>query len=196
MNNIVLATSNKNKVIEINQIINGKIEFIGLDFLGYKGEIPEDQSTLEGNAFQKSNYIFQIFGIPTLAEDTGLFVKSLDGDPGVYTARYASKNHSELSNIDFLLKNMNDIIDRSAFFKTVFCLITKNKTLYFEGKCNGTISIEPKGTAGFGYDPVFIPNGYTESFAELNYKIKNKIGHRGLALEKLIEYLEVGSLLK
>jgi len=189
MNKIVLATSNKNKVIEINQIVKGKIEFISLDSLGFEGEIPEDQDTIEGNAFQKSNYIFQLYGIQTLSEDTGLFVNSLNGEPGVYTARYAKRSQSELSNTDFLLNRMKGIKDRSAYFETVFCLISIKETLYFESKCYGEISLNPKGSEGFGYDPIFIPNGYVQTFAELDYKIKNKIGHRGLALKQLMDYL-------
>ena len=187
MKKIVLATANQHKVKEINQILKGKIEFIGLDELGFDGEIPEDQLTIEGNAHQKADFIFQKYGLATIAEDTGLFVNALGGEPGVYSARYALKQHSNLSNIDLLLKKLSSFEDRSAYFKTVFCLVTNNGIQYFYGICKGRIINNPSGVGGFGYDPIFIPDGYEITFAEMDSLTKNKISHRGIALENFIK---------
>ena len=187
MKKIVLATANQHKVNEINQILDGKIEFIGLDELGFDGEIPEDQLTIEGNAHQKADFIFQKYGLATIAEDTGLFVNALGGEPGVYSARYALKQHSNLSNIDLLLKKLTPFEDRSAYFKTVFCLVTNNGIQYFEGICKGRIINNPSGVGGFGYDPIFTPDGYEITFAEMDALTKNKISHRGIALENFIK---------
>ena len=187
MKKIVLATANQHKVKEINQILDGKIEFIGLDELGFDGEIPEDQITIEGNAHQKADFIFQKYGLATIAEDTGLFVNALGGEPGVYSARYALKQHSNLSNIDLLLKKLSSFEDRSAYFKTVFCLVTNNGIQYFYGICKGRIINNPSGVGGFGYDPIFTPDGYEITFAAMDSLTKNKISHRGIALENFIK---------
>jgi XTP/dITP diphosphohydrolase len=152
-------------------------------------DIPETAQTLEGNALLKANYIFEKFDCDCFADDTGLEVETLNGEPGVYSARYAGEANDAKANMKKLLQNLGDNKNRKACFRTVIALILNGKQQFFEGRIDGHISFEPQGTAGFGYDPVFIPNGYTQSFAELGIDEKNKISHRALAVKKLAEYL-------
>lgn len=189
MKEYVIATNNKHKVEEIQHVLGDKVNIITLRDLGCKDEIPEDQDTLEGNARQKARYIWDKFQKNCFADDTGLEVDALGGRPGVYSARYAGERCSFDDNIDLLLEEMEGKTNRNARFRTVICLIEEGKEFFFEGKCEGTITTERYGKKGFGYDPVFMPKGYGESFAEMSLDEKNKISHRGLATQKLIKHL-------
>lgn len=189
MKEYVIATNNKHKVEEIQHVLGDKVNIITLRDLGCKDEIPEDQDTLEGNARQKARYIWDKFQKNCFADDTGLEVEALGGRPGVYSARYAGDRCSFDDNIDLLLEEMGGKTNRNARFRTVICLIEDGKEFFFEGKCEGTITTERYGKKGFGYDPVFMPKGYGESFAEMSLDEKNKISHRGLATQKLIKHL-------
>ena len=157
--------------------------------LGINEDIPEDQQTLEGNALQKARFLYDRTGESCFADDTGLEVDALNGAPGVYSARYAGEAKTSLDNMALLLKNMSGIQNRKARFRTVIALILDGKEYLFEGIVNGTIAEEPRGTAGFGYDPLFVPDGYSTTFAEMDSEAKNAISHRGRAVEKLAAFL-------
>ena len=157
--------------------------------LGINEDIPEDQQTLEGNALQKARFLYDRTGESCFADDTGLEVDALNGAPGVYSARYAGEAKNSLDNMALLLKNMSGIQNRKARFRTVIALILDGKEYLFEGIVNGTIAEEPRGTAGFGYDPLFVPDGYSTTFAEMDSDAKNAISHRGRAVEKLAAFL-------
>ena len=157
--------------------------------LGINEDIPEDQQTLEGNALQKARFLYDRTGESCFADDTGLEVDALNGAPGVYSARYAGEAKNSLDNMALLLKNMSGIQNRKARFRTVIALILDGKEYLFEGVVNGTIAEEPRGTAGFGYDPLFVPDGYSTTFAEMDSEAKNAISHRGRAVEKLAAFL-------
>ncbi len=175
---------------EIADIIGDSLVLMDLSQVGYFGDIPEDQDTLEGNALQKAKFIYDRYHLDTIADDTGLFVPTLGGEPGVFSARYARNNNSILSNVDFLLSTLQGIENRAAYFRTIFALITTAGVKYFEGICEGRIIEQAKGSGGFGYDAVFVPNGFEETFAEMDAKIKNSVSHRFKALYKLRGYLE------
>lgn len=189
MEELVIATNNKHKVEEIQRVLGGKIKLISLKDLGCREEIPEDGTTLKENAYQKAKYVWDKYKKNCFADDTGLMVEALDGAPGVYSARYAGEHCSFDDNIDLLLENMERKTNRNAYFATVICLIQDGEPVYFEGKCEGCILTERYGRGGFGYDPIFMPKGYGESFAEISMEEKNKISHRGKATEKLIKHL-------
>lgn len=157
--------------------------------LGINEDIPEDQQTLEGNALQKARFLYDRTGESCFADDTGLEVDALNGAPGVYSARYAGEAKNSLDNMALLLKNMSGIQNRKARFRTVIALILDGKEYLFEGVVKGTIAEEPRGTAGFGYDPLFVPDGYSTTFAEMDSEAKNAISHRGRAVEKLAAFL-------
>jgi XTP/dITP diphosphohydrolase len=189
MEELVIATNNQHKVEEIRRALGNKIKLISLKDLGCREEIPEDGTTLKENAYQKAKYIWDKYKKNCFADDTGLMVEALDGAPGVYSARYAGEHCSFDDNIDLLLENMEGKTNRNAYFATVICLIQDGEPVYFEGKCEGCILTERYGRGGFGYDPIFMPKGYGESFAEISMEEKNKISHRGKATEKLIKHL-------
>ncbi len=189
MKKIVFATNNANKLDEIRQILANKYEVLGLSDIGFNEEIPETGNTLKENASIKSQTIFRKFNIDCFSDDTGLEVNALNGKPGVYSARYAGKNATYSSNVDKLLDDMEGMNDRSAAFSTVISIIMDGKEYYFEGRIEGVITLTRNGVGGFGYDPIFKPNGYKETFAEMLPEIKNKISHRALATEKLVEFL-------
>lgn len=157
--------------------------------LGINEDIPEDQQTLEGNALQKARFLYDRTGESCFADDTGLEVDALNGAPGVYSARYAGEAKNSLDNMALLLKNMSGKQNRKARFRTVIALILDGKEYLFEGVVKGTIAEEPRGTAGFGYDPLFVPDGYSTTFAEMDSEAKNAISHRGRAVEKLAAFL-------
>lgn len=186
---IVFATNNKNKLKEIQNILEGDIKLISLEELGCTEEIPEEQDTLDGNASQKAWYIYDKFGKNCFADDTGLEVQALNMEPGVYSARYAGEQKSSEDNMDKLLFNLKDKENRKAQFRTSICLIIDGKEHFFQGSVQGEILKERQGDEGFGYDPIFKPDGYNISFAEMDMKEKNKISHRGRATAKLVEYL-------
>ncbi len=186
---IVIATNNKHKVEEIRSLVGDRIKIISLSELGCKEDIPETGETLEENARQKARYIWEKYGKDCFADDTGLMVDALDGKPGVYSARFAGEKCSFDDNIDLMLEMMEGKTNRKAYFSTVICLIEQGEEKIFEGSCPGSILTERYGRGGFGYDPIFIPDGYGESFAEMSLEEKNKISHRGKATDKLIKYL-------
>lgn len=176
---------------EIKALLPGSIELLCLPDLGFTDEIPETSPTLQGNALQKAQFIFDKFNIPCFADDTGLEIEALEARPGVYSARYAGENKSAGDNIAKILEELNGIENRSAVFKTVIALVgVGSHPLFFEGIVKGAIIKEKKGTGGFGYDPVFMPIGYTKTFAEMSLDEKNKLSHRGIAVRKFAEWLK------
>ena len=187
--NLIFATSNQNKVLEIQKILPKKFNIKSLKDLNYFEDVPENENTIEGNAVFKAKYIYKKFNINVFADDTGLEVEALNGEPGVHSARYAGKTRNSEKNIKKLLKNLKNIKNRNARFKTVIALIIDNKLHTFSGIVEGYILGSPKGNNGFGYDPIFCPNGFDKSFAELTIKEKNLISHRSLAMKKLIDFI-------
>ena len=192
-NSLVFATNNQHKLEEIRSILGSRFEILSLNDIGCHVDIPETANTLEGNAIQKARYIVDHYGYDCFADDTGLEVPALGGEPGVHSARYAEgTDHNSEANMQKLLHRLEGVDDRRAQFRTVICLARKgdssNYTL-FEGVVKGTISKEKQGTEGFGYDPIFVPEGYNESFAQLGMDVKNHISHRARAVEKLVKYL-------
>jgi XTP/dITP diphosphohydrolase len=186
---LVFATHNSNKLKEIQQLLPPFIELVSLDTIGCTDEIPETANTLEGNAKIKADFVTNNYQLPCFADDTGLLVNSLNNEPGVYSARYASEQNDPQANMSKLLRKLENKNDRTAHFKTVIALNINGETHIFEGKVNGVITTTQKGQHGFGYDPIFKPNGYEETFAELPLSVKNSISHRGQAVQKLIAYL-------
>jgi|TARA_B110000495_G_C22960676_1_gene563124 XTP/dITP diphosphohydrolase len=186
---IIFATNNAHKLHEVRSLLGDSIELLSLNDIGFKEEIPETQPTIEGNASQKSHYIFERYNVPVFADDTGLEIEALNGEPGVYSARYAGPNCSFQDNCDKVLFNLKAKSNRVAHFKTVVSLIIDGKETQFEGIVNGKMLEEGRGNDGFGYDPVFQPDGFQECFAEMSLEQKNKISHRGIAVRKLVEYL-------
>jgi len=187
---LVFATHNKGKVHEIQYLIGEKIKILSLTDIGYIEEIPETGSTFNENAFIKANTIYQIYKKPVFADDSGLEVKALDGRPGVYSARYAGVGLKNFEpHIIKLLNELNGVEDRKARFRTVICFIINDQTYYFEGIINGQIIDHQRGNNGFGYDPIFVPDGYTKTFAEMDLAEKNKISHRSQAISKMIDFI-------
>lgn len=186
---LVFATHNPNKLKEIQQMVTDQIELINLDTIGCSTDIPETAQTLEGNAKIKADFVTNNYNLSCFADDTGLLVNALNGEPGVYSARYAGEHNDSNANMNKLLVNLKNKSDRSAHFKTVIALNLNGETHIFEGKIEGVITESKRGENGFGYDPIFQPNGYKETFAELPLSIKNEISHRAQAFKKLIAYL-------
>jgi len=189
MKKIVFATNNEHKLKEVRAMMPADVEIVGLADLPFYEDIPETANSLEGNAIQKAQYIYHIFGCDCFADDTGLEVTALDGRPGVHTARYAGITCNSSANIHKLLGELVGKTDRTARFRTVIALIINGEEYTFEGIVNGQIATKPSGKGGFGYDPVFIPDDMTQTFAELGDKIKNAISHRAQAIKKLVEFL-------
>lgn len=187
---LIFASSNKNKFIEVEKIIPKNIKLGNLIELNFFEEIPEKEDTIEGNATFKANYINSKFNVNVFADDTGLEVQALDGKPGVHSARYAGNECNSEKNITKLLKELKNIKNRKARFKTIIALVLNKKSYQFEGIINGEILLSKKGENGFGYDPIFKPDGYQKSFAELSIDVKNKISHRALAINKLIDFIK------
>lgn len=189
---LVLASRNKHKIQEMKELVQplGIEVFSALDFPDLE-EVEEDQPTLEGNALKKARYVHQITGLPALSDDTGLEVEALGGAPGVYSARYAGEDATYQDNVLKLLSEMSGTMNRSARFRTVMAFITSVEEKTFDGEIIGEILEEQRGAGGFGYDPVFKPNGFTKSFAELSSEIKNSISHRGRAVQKFVAFLKV-----
>lgn len=185
---LVFATNNRHKLQEVSAMLGDKFEILSLADIGCTADIPETSDTLTGNALQKARYVKEHFGIDCFADDTGLEVRALNGAPGVHSARYAGDHDSE-ANITRLLGELIDKNDRTARFRTVIALLKDNQEFLFEGIVNGRISEEREGHGGFGYDPVFVPDGYSNSFAMLGDDIKNTISHRARAVSKLVDFL-------
>jgi XTP/dITP diphosphohydrolase len=189
LNNLIFATNNQNKVEEVRAVLGKLFNIITLKEAGIDIDIPEPHDTLEANATEKSKTIFDITKQNCFSEDTGLEVEALNGEPGVKSARYAGEDRSFDDNIEKLLSKLEPFENRSARFRTVISLILDGKEYFFEGICNGKIISERKGNNGFGYDPVFIPDGADKTFAEMDMNWKNKFSHRKKAMEKLINFL-------
>lgn len=186
---IVFATNNPNKIKEVQAQLPEQFTLLSLADIGCFEDIPETSLTIEGNALQKAIYIKENYGYDCFADDTGLEVDGLDGAPGVFSARYASEQKNADDNMKKLLAELKEKPNRKAQFKTVIALILYGNTQSFTGICKGTILKEKKGTKGFGYDPIFQPEGFDLAFAEMSIEQKNKIGHRGKAVQKLIDYI-------
>ncbi len=189
MKKIVFATNNEHKLHEIKQMLGDHFDLVCLKDIGCNEDIPENCDTLEGNASQKSHYVFQKYDLNCFADDTGLEVEALNNAPGVYSARYAGPQRDSSDNVKKLLSELDKIKNRKARFRTVISLLINGQEILFEGIVNGLILTKARGEKGFGYDPVFQPDGYTVSFAEMDLGEKNKISHRGQAFRKLIDYL-------
>lgn len=190
MKTLLFATNNKHKLREIDEILGDEFKVLSLGDAGLDVEIPETMETLEGNAMQKAWFIFEKTGMNCFADDTGLEIDALEGRPGVYSARYAGEGCSFEDNIQKVLKELDGIDNRKACFRTVICFILDGKEHLFEGKIEGKIIKERKGEEGFGYDPVFIPQGHHQTFAEMPSYLKNGISHRGRAVSKMLKYLK------
>ena len=186
----VFATNNAHKLEEVTAILGDKIELLSMKDIHCNADIPETADTLEGNALLKARYIFENYHLDCFADDTGLEVESLGGAPGVYSARYADgQGHDSQANMNKLLKEMEEKNDRKAQFRTIISLIEKGEERQFEGIVKGQITREKRGESGFGYDPIFQPDGYETTFAELGSDIKNRISHRARAVAALCDYL-------
>ena len=188
---LVFATNNAHKLEEVAAILGDKVELLSLNDIGCQTDIPETAETLEGNALLKSSYIFKNYHLDCFADDTGLEVEALNGAPGVYSARYAGgEGHDAQANMLKLLHELDGKENRKAQFRTAISLILDGKEYLFEGVIKGEIIKEKRGNSGFGYDPIFMPEGYDRTFAELGNDIKNQISHRALAVQKLCEFLQ------
>ena len=186
---LVFATNNINKLAEVQKMLPNSIELLSLKDINCFDEIDETETTLEGNAKLKANYITDNFGYNCFADDTGLEVKSLDGKPGVYSARFAGEPSDSEKNMQKLLSELEHKNNRKAQFKTVVSLNLDDENYLFQGICKGEILTEKQGEKGFGYDPIFKPEGFSESFADMTQEEKNTISHRGIAIQKLVEFL-------
>ena len=186
---IVFATNNLNKLKEVQSLIPDHIKLLSLKDINCTEDIPETQPTIEGNAIQKANYVKSNYGFDCFADDTGLEVDALNGEPGVYSARYAGSQRNADDNMNKLLDNLNSFQNRSAQFKTVIALHINGELLTFTGICRGQITTQKFGDKGFGYDPIFKAEGYDQTFAEIALEEKNEIGHRGKAVRKLVNHL-------
>ena len=195
MKKLVFATNNKHKLAEVRAILGNQFDILSLNDIKCYEELPETANTLEGNARQKALYIHQHYHYDCFADDTGLEVQALDGAPGVYSARYAAlegtgEAHDSQANMNRLLRDLQYANNRKAQFRTAICLILDDKEYLFEGIVKGQITREQRGTSGFGYDPIFQPEGYSNTFAELGDDVKNTISHRALAVKELVEFLQ------
>ncbi len=184
---LVIASNNKGKIREIAPLVAG-LEVLSLQDIGFTADIPEPYFTFEENALAKASAIYQFSGKNTFADDSGICVNALSGAPGVISAHYSGERDDE-KNLQLILTELKGADDRSAYYKAVICLIWNNEVYYFEGVCNGQITDKKTGAGGFGYDPIFIPDGYTQTFAELSLEIKNQISHRGKAVRKMVAFL-------
>ena len=189
---LLFATNNQHKLREVREILGDAVQVLSLKDIGFESEIPETQETIEGNASQKARFIHDHTGMDCFADDTGLEIDALDGRPGVYSARYAGENCSFEDNIDKILEELKGIEKRTARFRCVICLILEGKEFLFEGKIEGIIINEKIGSGGFGYDPVFLPAGYKNTFAEMPAYLKNRLSHRGRAVSKMLRFLNEG----
>lgn len=186
---LIFATNNNHKLFEIRNALEGKIEILGLSEAGINEDIPETGSSFEENALQKAEFIFYKYQLNCFADDTGLEVEALNGRPGIYSARYAGDEHNFGNNINKVLLEMKDVTNRGAQFRTVIALVINGKINYFEGIIKGSLLTEKHGRQGFGYDPIFVPEGYSKTFAEMPIEEKNRISHRAIAVRKLAAFL-------
>ncbi len=191
MNKLVFATNNLHKLEEISQMIGDKFTLVSLHEIGCQEDIEETAETIEGNALLKAQFVHEKFGYDCFADDTGLEVEALQGRPGVYSARYADEAHNFEANMDKVLDELKGSQNRKARFRTVIALIHDGQEFLFEGIVHGIIIESRRGITGFGYDPVFVPDGYNQTFAEMSLLEKNRISHRAIAVEKLISFLKI-----
>ncbi|MBQ5843263.1 MAG: non-canonical purine NTP diphosphatase [Alistipes sp.] len=194
MGKIIFATNNAHKLSEVQALLGDAFELVTLKECGITEDIPETAATLEGNALQKARYVFEKTGADCFADDTGLEVEALGGEPGVHSARYATDGHDFAANNRLLLKNLEGQSNRKARFRTVIALILEGKEYLFEGIVEGTIATRESGCEGFGYDPLFVPSGEIVTFAQMSAEAKNAISHRGRAVAKLVNFLKDGKL--
>jgi len=187
---IVFATNNQNKIAEIKDMLPKEIELLSLQEINCNEQLPETQNTLQGNAMQKAEFVFQNYGFNCFADDTGLEIKALNNEPGVYSARYAGEECNAEDNMRKVLQKLEGENNRKAKFRTVIAQIIDGKESYFEGACKGKIMEEKSGEKGFGYDPIFKPKGFEKTFAAMTKQEKGAISHRGLATKKLVEFLQ------
>ena len=192
---LIIASSNQNKLLEFKKILGDKITLYNLSDYNINKEIPEDEDTIKKNAMFKAKFIYDQTGKNVFADDTGLEIDSLNGEPGVYSARYSGKEKNSEKNMQLVLNNLKNKIDRKARFKTIISLIHYGKCLNFEGIINGEITHKRRGMNGFGYDSIFQPNGYSMTFGEMENGEKNRISHRSIAINKMINYLKENNLL-
>ena len=187
---LVFATNNRYKLQEVRDIVGNRVEVLSLSDIDCYDDIPETADTLQGNALIKARHIYEKYGLDCFADDTGLEVEALDGAPGVYSARYAGEECDSEANMRKLLENLTEKNNRNAQFRTVIALIIDGKEMLFDGIVKGTIATEKRGDSGFGYDPVFIPEGHAESFAQMSGEMKNSMSHRFRATQQLGNYLK------
>ncbi len=186
---LCFATNNEHKLREVSQMVRTDFRIVSLQEIGCTEEIPEESDSIPGNSMAKAEYVFRNYGINCFADDTGLEVDALNGEPGVHSARYAGEGKISDDNVNLLLDNLGNSLNRSARFRTVITLIIDGNIRQFEGIINGSITDTKRGVNGFGYDPVFVPEGYHLTFAEMSPEEKNRISHRAIATEKLLRYL-------
>jgi len=192
---LIIASHNQNKLIEFKKILGDKITLYNLSDYNLNKEIPEHEDTIKKNAILKAKFVYERTGKNVFADDTGLEIDSLNGEPGVHSARYSGKEKNSEKNMELVLNNLKNINDRKARFKTIISLIHNGKCLNFEGIINGKITLKKEGTNGFGYDSIFQPNGYLMTFGEMEQEEKNRISHRSIAINKMIKYLKENNLL-
>lgn len=188
---LCFATNNPNKLSEIQDLLGNQYELVGLKDIGCEEELAEDQITLEGNSLQKAKYVHDKYGVDCFADDTGLEISALNGEPGVYSARYAGEQRDNADNMTLVIQKLKNEIDRSAQFRTVVTLIVDGEPIQFEGIAKGNIITEQRGAKGFGYDPIFVPEGNNVTFAEMSRSEKNGVSHRAQAVNKLINHLKM-----
>jgi len=186
---LVFATNNLHKLQEVRAILDGKVDIRSLSEIGCFDEIPETADTLEGNALMKAKYVYDRFQLDCFADDTGLEIEALGGEPGVFSARYAGLEQDSYKNRMKVLRLMKQQTNRKARFRTVIALILQGEEYFFEGKISGVIAHEPRGEGGFGYDSIFVPDGYEKTFAELSAEQKNQISHRAIAVKKFADFI-------
>jgi XTP/dITP diphosphohydrolase len=187
---LCFATNNRHKLEEVAKAVGDQFTIVSLNELSVNEELPETQLTLEGNSLQKAQFVYDQLGIPCFADDSGLEINALNGEPGVYSAMYAGPQRNSDDNINLVLKKLARKTNRASRFRTIIALIGMGEPKLFEGSVEGTITSEKRGSGGFGYDPVFIPQGHQKTFAEMTLDEKNKLSHRAIAVAKLVNYLK------
>ena len=192
---LIIASQNQNKLVEFKKILGDKINLFSLSDIGLNQEIPENEKTIKKNAMFKAKFVNIQTGKNVFADDTGLEIDSLNGEPGVYSARYSGVERNSDKNIELVLTKLKNKTNRNSRFKTIISLIIDGKSVNFEGVVEGKITEEKRGSNGFGYDPIFQPNGYSSTFGEMSLKEKNKISHRSIAINKMVQYLKENNLL-
>ena len=192
---LIIASQNQNKLVEFKKILGDKINLFSLSDIGLNQEIPENEKTIKKNAMFKAKFVNTQTGKNVFADDTGLEIDSLNGEPGVYSARYSGVDRNSDKNIELVLRKLKNKANRNSRFKTIISLIIDGKSVNFEGVVEGKITEEKRGSNGFGYDPIFQPSGYASTFGEMSLKEKNKISHRSIAINKMVQYLKQNNLL-